>query len=205
LIAEQSELLTEINSVARNIEHIKEIVAMQQNFAKVSGAHENLSPVELTEDALRINAAAFERHRIQLVREFDEAPPLVFVDRHKVLQILINLISNAKYAIDAQPANEKRLIIRVGPASANRVKISVSDSGIGIASENLVKIFNHGFTTKKDGHGFGLHSCANAAKQMGGILTAQSDGPGHGATFTLELPVVKIVSQQKITAKEGTL
>jgi two-component system NtrC family sensor kinase len=60
---------------------------------------------------------------------------------------------------------------------------------VGIAPENLTRIFSHGFTTRTDGHGFGLHSAALAAQQMGGRLTAQSDGPGRGATFTLELPV----------------
>jgi signal transduction histidine kinase len=72
------------------------------------------------------------------------------------------------------------------------VSIIVRDNGIGIPPENLIKIFNHGFTTKRDGHGFGLHSGANAAKEMGGSLTAESNGPGLGATFTLELPVAKI-------------
>ena len=205
LVAEQTELITEINSVAKHIDHIKEIVAMQQNFAKMSGAYENLSTPELTEDALRINAAAFERHRIQVIREFDETTPSVFVDRHKALQILINLISNAKYAMDAHPDTEKRLVIRVGTAAPDRVKITISDSGVGIAPENLVKIFTHGFTTKKDGHGFGLHSCANAAKEMGGSLAAHSDGLGRGATFILELPAAKIIHQEENTAKEGKL
>ena len=204
LVAEQAELIAEINSVARHIEHIKEIVAMQQNFAKMSGAYENISTAELTEDALRINAAAFERHRIQVVREFVEATPAIFVDRHKALQILINLISNAKYAMDAQPANEKRLVIRVEPAPPDRVKITIRDSGVGIAPENLVKIFTHGFTTKKDGHGFGLHSCANAAKEMGGSLLAQSDGLGRGAAFILELPAAKNIRWEENVAKEGT-
>ena len=205
LVAEQAELITEINAVAKHIEHIKEIVAMQQNFAKMSGAYENLSTGELTEDALRINTAAFERHRIQVVREFDETTPPVFVDRHKALQILINLISNAKYAMDAEPTNEKRLVIRVEPVSPDRVKITIRDSGVGIAPENLVKIFTHGFTTKKDGHGFGLHSCANAAKEMGGSLSAHSDGIGLGATFILELPAAKIVRPAANPALEGTL
>jgi len=206
LVAEQAELIAEINSVAKHIEHIKEIVAMQQNFAKMSGAYENLSTGELTEDALRINAAAFERHRIQVIREFDETTPPVFVDRHKALQILINLISNAKYAMDAQPSNEKRMVIRVEPTPPDRVKITIRDSGVGIAPENLVKIFTHGFTTKKDGHGFGLHSCANAAKEMGGSLLAHSDGIGLGATFTLELPAAKILRRDELNlnAHEGT-
>ncbi len=203
LAAEQTELITEINSVAKHIDHIKEIVAMQQNFAKMSGAYENLSASELTEDALRINAAAFERHRIQVIREFDEATPPVFADRHKALQILINLISNAKYAMDAHPTNEKRMIIRVEPLTPDRVKITIRDSGVGIAPENLLKIFTHGFTTKKDGHGFGLHSCANAAKEMSGSLTAQSDGIGLGASFVLELPAATIVHRENHTTHEG--
>lgn len=205
LAAEQAELIAEINSVAKHIEHIKEIVVMQQNFAKLSGAYENVSTGELTEDALRINAAAFERHHIQVIREFDETTPPVFVDRHKALQILINLISNAKYAMDAQPTNEKRMVIRVEPVASDRVKITIRDSGVGIAPENLVKIFTHGFTTKKDGHGFGLHSCANAAKEMGGSLTAHSDGTGLGATFVLELPAAKFMRRDEHTTKEASL
>jgi PAS domain S-box-containing protein len=204
LADELAELISEMESVGKNVEHIKEIVAMQQNFAKVSGVYENLSAATLVEDALRINSAAFERHRIQVVREFDEATSAVSLDRHSVLQILINLISNAKYAMDAQPSDEKRLVIRIG-ASPDRVKISVSDNGVGIAPENLVKIFTHGFTTKRDGHGFGLHSCANAAKEMGGSLTAHSDGLGHGATFVLELPVAQNIRREDAAAEKGTL
>ena len=188
LASEQTELIAEMDSVGQHIEHIKEIVAMQQSYAKVSGAYENLDPAELVEDALRLNVAAFERHHIELVREFEENNPKVCVDRHKFLQILINLLRNAKHAMEDVSERERRMIIRVGMASPDRVKIVVSDNGIGIPLENLTKIFNHGFTTKKDGHGFGLHSGANAAKEMGGSLTAHSDGPGQGAEFTLELP-----------------
>jgi PAS domain S-box-containing protein len=185
---EQAELIAEMNSVAQNIEHIKEIVAMQQNYAKVSGVYENLALAGLVEDALRMNTAAFDRHHIELVREFDENTPLVCVDRHKVLQILINLLRNAKHAMDGKADHDKRMVIRVGLAGPDRVKVTVCDNGIGIPAHNLTKVFNHGFTTKKDGHGFGLHSGANAAKEMGGTLTARSDGPGKGAEFTLELP-----------------
>src|ERR1019366_8766773 len=122
---------------------------MQQNYAKVSGVYENLAVAGLVEDALRMNAAAFDRHHIDLVREFEENLPTVCVDRHKVLQILINLLRNAKYAMAARNGNGKRIVIRVGIASPDRVKIVVGDNGIGIAPENLTQIFNHGFTTKK--------------------------------------------------------
>jgi C4-dicarboxylate-specific signal transduction histidine kinase len=105
-----------------------------------------------------------------------------------VLQILVNVLRNAKYAMDEQDPPVKRLVVRVGMAGADRVKIVVADNGIGIPAENLTRIFNHGFTTRETGHGFGLHSGANAAKEMGGTLTAHSEGLSKGAEFTLELP-----------------
>jgi PAS domain S-box-containing protein len=188
LADEQVKLVAKMESVAQNIEHIKEIVAMQQNYAKVSGAYENLSAAELLEDALRINLAAFDRHHIEIVKEFESHLPSVCVDRHKVLQILINLLRNAKHAMQELGAEKKRLVIQVGLASPALLKISVRDIGVGIPQENLTKVFNYGFTTKKGGHGFGLHSGANAAKEMGGSLTVHSDGPGKGAEFTLLLP-----------------
>jgi signal transduction histidine kinase len=191
LATEQSELILKMKSVGENIEHIKEIVAMQQSYAKVSGVFENLPVADLVEDALRLNIGAFERHQIELVREFEEDVPTVCVDRHKFLQIFINLLRNAKHAVQDIDEHERRLTIRVGATGTGSVKIVVSDNGIGISRENLTKIFNHGFTTKKEGHGFGLHSGANAAKEMGGSLTAQSEGPGKGAELTLILPTTR--------------
>jgi PAS domain S-box-containing protein len=201
LAGEQSRMSERMDSVGKHIEHIKEIVAMQQSYAKVSGVYENLSVSGLIEDALRMNAAAFDRHRIDLVRDFDDKIPPVCVDRHKVLQILINLLRNAKHAMTAHSRNDKQMIIRVKLAAPDRIKISVADNGIGISPENLTRIFNHGFTTKKDGHGFGLHSGANAAKEMGGTLTARSAGVGQGAEFTLEFPTAAAAKDHS-SAKE---
>jgi signal transduction histidine kinase len=189
LATERDELLTEMSGVVEHIEHIKEIVAMQQTYAKVFGVMEPVSPAALVRDALRMNAAAFERHGIRVIETFEPEAPAVFVDRHKVLQILVNLLRNAKYALDAQASSGKRLEIAIATVGSGKIAITVTDNGIGIAPENLTRIFGHGFTTKKDGHGFGLHSGALAAKQMNGSLTARSDGMGHGAAFTLELPI----------------
>jgi len=116
---------------------------------------------------------------------FESDPPED--DEDKVLQILINLVSNAQRACDDAGGTDKRITVRVTHADA-RMRVQVTNNGIGIPREDLVSIFNHGFTTKKDGHGFGLHSAANAAKELGGSLTVHSAGPGHGATFTLEQP-----------------
>ena len=186
---EHEEFAAEVASMTENIEHIKGIVARQQHYAKGSGLTENLDPAQLVEDALRMDHASLHRHRIHLVREVEKPLPRVNVDRHKVLQILINLVRNAKNALE-ETTGEKRLTVRVAPHFPWQVRISVSNNGVGIVRENLDKIFNHGFTTKSAGHGFGLHSGANAAKEMGGSLHVHSAGEGQGATFTLDLPVV---------------
>jgi PAS domain S-box-containing protein len=187
LLEEQKEVIQELSLLVKNIEHIKEIVAMQQNYAKVSGLLELLPVVELVEDALRMNAGGMERHQVEVFREYGEVPPML-VEKHKVLQVLINLIRNAKYALDDGMPSEKRMTLRVGVNGNGMVKISVIDNGIGIPAENLTRIFGHGFTTRKEGHGFGLHNGALTARELGGSLTAHSDGPGKGATFTLEFP-----------------
>jgi C4-dicarboxylate-specific signal transduction histidine kinase len=120
------------------------------------------------------------------LREFNEIPS-VMAEKHKVLQILVNLVRNAMQALEGPNTTERRLTIRVCQESG-RARIAVADNGVGIQLENLPKIFTHGFTTKRDGHGFGLHSAALAAREMGGSLTVHSDGRSKGATFTLELP-----------------
>jgi C4-dicarboxylate-specific signal transduction histidine kinase len=191
LAAEREELLRELSVLARNLEHIKEVVVMQQSYAKMSGVAEILPPAQLVEDALRMNETALARHGVQVVREFAEVP-LVSIDKHKVLQILVNLIRNAKQALKEAAVKEKRLTLRVAHSGPDKVAIVVQDNGVGIPSENLARIFQHGFTTKHDGHGFGLHSGANAAKEMGGSLSAASEGLGRGATFTLELPAATV-------------
>ena len=193
LMTENTALLAEVDQLSHNIEHIKEVVAMQQSYAKVSGVFEDLHLDRLVDDAIAMNAGACERHGITLERRFSPARP-VRVDRHRVLQILINLIRNSKYALDDGKRTEKRLTISIDPADDSSVSVRIADNGIGISPENLTRIFGHGFTTRKDGHGFGLHSGANAAKEMGGSLSVHSDGLGHGAVFTLNLPVASTKS-----------
>jgi signal transduction histidine kinase len=187
LAGEQEDTLQEVKSLVGNIDHIKEIIAMQQSYARVLGVVESLPVVNLVEDALRLNAGAMERHRVKVIREYFEVPPIL-VDKHKVLQILVNLIRNAKYALDDRGHADKRMVLQVGLNGNDMVKIAVMDNGIGIPPENLTRIFEHGFTTRKEGHGFGLHNGALVAKELGGTLTALSDGPGKGATFVLALP-----------------
>jgi len=187
LSAEQEALMQELNQLRQNIDHIKEIVAMQQSYAKISGVTETVQVSELVEDALRMNAGALIRHEVTLIRDYAEVPRIT-VEKHHVLQILVNLIRNAKYACDESGRQDKQLKLQVASRESG-VQIAVIDNGIGILPENLTRIFSHGFTTRKQGHGFGLHSGALAAKELGGVLRVHSDGPGCGATFILELPL----------------
>ncbi len=182
----QQEIYQELDSLRKNIEHIKEIVTMQQTYARGAALLEPVSVPGLIEDAIRMNEAAFSRHHVKVSREVGELP-LLATDRHKVLQILVNLLNNAKHAVN-DGGEEKHIIVRATAEGDHAVKIEVIDYGIGIAEENLMRIFQHGFTTKRYGHGFGLHSGAIAAQELGGSLNARSEGPGKGAVFTLTLP-----------------
>ena len=124
---------------------------------------------------------------MRVVRAFAPVEPII-VDRHKVIQILVNLLQNARDACESNPPNNRSVTVRIGPAGPSRIQFQIEDNGVGIPPENLTRIFSQGFTTKKEGHGFGLHASALAAKELGGSLTAFSAGPGLGACFTLELP-----------------
>jgi len=190
LMAEQGAILGELDSLRSNVEHIKEIVAMQQSYATVGGVKEMINVIDLVEDSVHINESALSRHKVEVIREFGDVP-VMNVEKHKILQILVNLVRNAKYACEESGRTDKRLTVRVVNGDG-RVRISLIDNGVGIPPENLIRIFNFGFTTRKEGHGFALHSGALAAKEMGGSLTVQSDGSGQGATFILELPCPKM-------------
>jgi PAS domain S-box-containing protein len=184
---ERMDTMSDLSTLLKSIDHVKDIIWMQQSYASVAGMVEPLSAAETIEDAIKLSNNALQRHNVHVERQFAQTPA-ARAERHKVLQILVNLIGNAKKAMDAKEPSQRRMLIRVENGSNETVAIKVIDNGIGIPPENLTKIFGHGFTTRKDGHGFGLHSSALAAKQMGGELTASSEGVGRGATFTLSLP-----------------
>ncbi len=186
LATEQTTILREVELLQKNIEHIKEIVAMQQNYARISGVVETVAVAEMVEDAVQMNAGALERHGVALVRDYRDRPSIT-VEKHKVLQILVNLIRNAKYACDESGRADKRITLQI-TSDEERVCIRVSDNGVGIPAENLTRIFNHGFTTRANGHGFGLHSGGLTAQELGGAIFVVSDGAGKGAEFTVELP-----------------
>ena len=188
IIREQEDINEKLSSLMKNVGHIKQIIKAQQGYAKAGGISVFTSINEIIEDAIEINRISLNKYGVDLKLELAELPK-ISLDKQNILQILVNLISNGRYALSQSNKPEKLLIIQSCKHGQDKLRIEVKDNGVGITRENITKIFKHGFTTRKDGHGFGLHSSALVAREMGGSLTVRSNGPGQGALFTLELPI----------------
>lgn len=188
LHGEHAAMAEELGTLARSVDHIKEVVATQQSYAGAARVIQSLNLDELVDDALRMNAGALTRHKVEVVRDLAELPALP-LDRHRLLQILVNLISNAKHAMNGAAGSSPCITLAARLIDGGTLRITVADNGEGIAAQNLTRVFSHGFTTRSNGHGFGLHSCVLAAQEMGGRLSAHSDGAGRGAIFTLDIPI----------------
>jgi signal transduction histidine kinase/cell division protein FtsB len=186
-----------LNDLERHIVHLQDIVRLQQSYSRTVGLTERVDVGEVIEDAIALNRVAVRRHGIRIEKDLAPTPKLL-LDRHKLLQILTNLISNAKQALHNTNVAGKRIHIKMYCPDSKLFRIEVSDNGPGIARENLTRIFQHGFTTRPDGHGFGLHSSAIAAFEMDGTLQAESPGSGRGATFTIELPVRTVENEHEL-------
>ena len=201
LANERIELTGEIDTLTKNVEHIKEIVSVQQSYARLSGLVQVIDMSQVVEDALVAVDGSIVNHKIDLVKNIQPVSTIE-ADKHKVLQILVNLLTNAKDALTGQNLEDPRIEIAIYPGS-DSIIVEVTDNGIGIGDKNLSRIFQHGFTTKKNGHGFGLHSCARSAQQLGGILVVESAGSGCGATFRLTLPVRPVPPSNPNQAKDN--
>ena len=185
---ERNILLEKVGQLSEFVQHIVEIVRFQQVHSKYSGVNELISMTDLVERALSVHMDDLYQYSITIVREFEPVHEIM-ADRHKVMQIILNLISNAYQALVDVDEEIKKITVKVSDKDEETVLVCVTDNGPGIDSDKLTSIFSYGFTTKKDGHGYGLHTSALFAKEMGGSLEAISDGPGSGASFILELPV----------------
>jgi signal transduction histidine kinase len=190
---QSQQLTTEVTSLRGNIQHLTRVIHAQQSHARSFGIQETVTAAALVDTALELQAPSWAELGITVERQLAELPPL-HVDRHKVIEILVNLLGNARHALHHGGNADKRLRVRTeavgSPVEPARVRIHVEDNGSGISPENQARIFRLGFTTRPEGSGIGLHSSANAARQLGGSLSFHSDGPGQGAVFTLELPVI---------------
>lgn len=184
---ERNTLFKELDELASNIDHIKNIISMQQSYAGSYGVREKVKLSDLVEDALKINLQEVNRHNIKLERHYDETP-LIYADKHKLLQIIINLISNAKYALKEKADQNRLLQIMIYKNGAEAV-IEIRDTGVGIAADDIPHLFEYGFKRRRGGHGFGLHHSALVANELGGRIKVNSEGPGKGATFQLFVPL----------------
>lgn len=188
LSTENAAVDQELRRIMEGIEHIKILVQSQQSYAGHAGVLETSSVSEIVDAALEMTAGVVPEISVEVVREFQELPACK-VDRHRLIEILVNLLQNARQAMQAPELTERRLTVRVRRTGNGQVAIEVDDTGVGIERENLERVFMHGFTTKRNGHGFGLHASANAATEMNATLVAHSDGAGRGARFTLTFPI----------------
>ena len=188
LANEQSYINGEFEELTANIEHIKEIVCLQQSMASCRAVYEKLNIQGLVEDAITAVASLSNEYNVKMGALFSESLPVLTSDRHRILRILINLLTNAIEALRESDSRYPEVLIFVSGNDCD-ISFEVIDNGIGIEEKNIDKIFRYGFTTKKSGHGFGLHSSANTATELSGNIRAQSDGLGKGATFTLTLPL----------------
>lgn len=188
LESQQSNLVAEMNSLHEGLEHIVELVRSQQSYAGAAGAFEYAKVEDEVDSALKISLQATGLDQgVEIIRQYDETPSIP-LDKQRVMEIVVNLIQNAQQAMESAGNENPRLTLKTG-VRGNALFIEVRDNGVGIDPKNLEKVFQHGFTTKKNGHGFGLHSAANAAVEMGGRLRVESQGIGQGAAFVLEIPM----------------
>ncbi len=187
LVEEQRTAIAELERLRENAHHAQQCVASQQDLAKVKGITEPVSVIELMEEAVAANQEFLKTSQITVIREFHEIP-LLIVDKRQVLEVMVDVIRNACQAMAS--VSMKQLVVRAKliPGPPDSVCLEIQDSGSGIALDDLVKIFGQGNTTKEGVRSMSLHNAANMAKNLGGALRAHSEGLGHGATFSLELP-----------------
>jgi signal transduction histidine kinase len=184
---EQRAIVGELASLRKNIEHIEDIVQMQQNYSRLHSVRELLKVADLVEEAVRLSGVGTAHRRLRIEREIDQQLSAL-IDKPKVLQILVNFLRNASYACGEGGRTDGAIKIRVVTTDTQMLRFEVHDNGVGITQETLSRLFAQGFTTRKDGHGYGLHSSALAAKSLGGSVSARSPGLGEGAVFTVEIP-----------------
>jgi PAS domain S-box-containing protein len=185
MTASSRAIQAELDTIEQLFQHLSDIVGAQQQLARVGGQCESTSLSDVIETALMVHASAFAQ--IEVVRQYDELPPIL-TNRHKLLQILVNLVSNARDALEGAASDRRRIVVSLA-RDGDEAQVTIEDSGVGMSAEVLAQLWRFGFTTKKNGHGFGLHNSANAARQIGATLTAHSDGIGRGSRFVLRIPM----------------
>ncbi len=185
---QQTKDADEVRKLSQHLSHAIEVIRAQQAQANVKAVLEPVAVEELLEQAVKINAVEIDEGDVSVIRSIEQLPVLL-VDKHKVLQILINLVKNAVQSLRLIESGKRVLRLGLQRDREGLTVFSVEDNGVGISPEDLSRVFSYGFTTKSDGHGFGLHNAANAATEMGGQISVTSPGRGLGACFNLSLPL----------------
>ncbi|HEV3190902.1 MAG TPA: hybrid sensor histidine kinase/response regulator, partial [Polyangiaceae bacterium] len=190
LAGDQQELLNEVGLLVDKVQHIRNIIAAEQRYARRMSFREHCDLHHLVDDVLLMHGHTMSRLAVEVRREFDEVPTGM-LERSKLLQVLENLVKNALESMAVHDGPGRMLTVSIRRPNADRARIEVTDTGKGIDPADAERIFNFGFTTKDSGNGFGLHSAANTLAEMGGSIEAHSDGPGRGATFAIEFPLTQ--------------
>lgn len=188
LVEETQSIKREVKRLHEKIDVISDVITAQQSYAGLGTSTEAYSLELIIEDALTLESGLIDRYGINIIKQYQQIPP-VLIQKTKLIHVLINLINNARDAMLDLPKEKRVLTIIIEPSDGMAL-LKIKDSGKGIPKEQLGKIFTHGFTTKKGGHGFGLHSSAGFISEMDGNIRVESDGAGKGATFIVELPTV---------------
>ncbi|MDZ4693546.1 MAG: HAMP domain-containing sensor histidine kinase [Deltaproteobacteria bacterium] len=186
---ERHELAEELGRLREQLGHARRILNRHQQLSHASGVTEVCRPGEMIEQAIELALPDGTRGDMRVWNDCETATRLV-VDRQLVLQILVNLLRNAKDAIHVAEGRVGQIRINAFTTDTGKIQFEVSDNGAGISPENKQRLFAYRFTTKKGGNGLGLYSSGIAAQELGGRLTCTSPPGNDGATFVLELPVV---------------
>lgn len=180
-------LNTELGDIAEKVAFIKEMISTQQDYAKSETVTRKLALNDVVDRALQIELPSMTKRGIRIEKHY-QARYFVYGIKSKVLHVFLNLFKNAKEAMTGSDHEDSFLRIEISELPEHKVQVIVTDNGAGIDVANIDKMFSYGFTTKADGHGFGLYTSAEAMRQLGGSISVESDGPGHGARFRLVFP-----------------
>jgi tetratricopeptide (TPR) repeat protein len=184
---EQDNSLKELSTLHNGINHIEEIIAVQQSYAGVSGLVEKIALSAMMDDVLKMHSEIFRKYKIKITKKYSQTKPIL-IEKGKLIQVFVNLLKNAKESLETK--DDKNRIITIDISEYKQFQtIEITDNGAGIPKENLTKIFSYGFSTKKEGKGFGLHTSALAMSEMKGKLSVESKGDGKGAKFIVSIPI----------------
>lgn len=187
LLDERAKVNNEASGLLDNVNLIKEIVDTLQNYAKGGLYSERVNVFTAIDAALKIQESNLLKKKIKIEKKYTDVESIV-AQKSKLIHIFINILKNGAEALVKKPLDDRKITIEVSRNSSKDVIIRIADNGMGIRKDDLKKIFQYGFSTKDDGHGFGLHTCAIYMSELGGSLYAESDGPGMGAAFVMVFP-----------------